>query len=82
MRPEAIGRLARQDQVLEEAEARHQHELLVDHADAAGEGVGRSEEGNRSVVDQHLALVRSVHPLQDAHQRRFAGAVAADDGVH
>jgi hypothetical protein len=51
---------------------------LVDHADAAGEGVGRIDEPDRLVVEDHRAFVRPLEPLQDAHQRCLAGAVAAD----
>ena len=33
-------------------------------------------------VDQDLALVRLVHAVELAHQRAFAGAVLAQQGVH
>ena len=33
-------------------------------------------------VDQDLALVRVVEPVQDVHQRRLAGAVLAEQRVH
>ena len=41
---------------------------------------GPSSRTGRSSSD-HGALVGSVDALQDAHQRRLSGAVAADDGV-
>ena len=71
----------REDQVLQERERRRQHELLMDHADAAREGVGRPVQPDRPIVEHHGSLVGSVDALQDAHQRRLAGPVAADDGV-
>ena len=51
----------------------------MDHADAARESVGGSGEPHRRVVEDDRPLVRPVDALQDAHQRRLAGAVAADD---
>ena len=36
---------------------------------------------DRLIVEHDRAFVRTVDALQDAHQRRLAGAVAADDGV-
>ena len=72
---------ARQNQVLEKRQRRRQHELLMDQADAAREGVGRAFQLDRPIVEDHGSLVRSVDALQDAHQRRLAGPVAADDGV-
>ena len=74
-------RLAGENEVLEQSQLRHQHELLVHHADAAGEGLGRTGEGDGALVDDDGALVRPVDPLEETHQRRFAGAIAADDGV-
>ena len=36
----------------------------------------------RLAVDQDLALVRLVEPVEDVHQRRLAGAVLAEQRVH
>ena len=33
-------------------------------------------------VDQDLALVRAVEPVEDVHERRLAGAVLAEERVH
>ena len=44
-------------------------------------GVGGTGKPHRRVIQYDLARVRLVDALQDAHQRRLAGAVAADDGV-
>ena len=35
-----------------------------------------------AAVEQDRALVGAVHPVQGLHQRRLAGAVLPDDGVH
>ena len=66
----------------EQRERRRQHELLVDHADAARESVCRPLQPDRPIVEHHGSLVGSVDALQDAHQRRLSGPVAADDGMN
>ena len=44
-------------------------------------GVGWARESHRAIVQYDAPFIRTVDPLQDAHQRRLARAVAADDGV-
>ena len=46
-----------------------------------GAGGGGGAVGQRLAVDQHLALARRVHAVEDLHQRRLAGAVLAEQGV-
>ncbi len=77
----ARHRFVPEDQVFEQREARDQHELLVHHADAARERIGRPRERDRFPIDDHRARVGPVDALQDAHQRGLAGAVAADHRV-
>ena len=68
--------------VLEHRERVHQHEVLVDHADAGGDRVGGAARCRpASAADQDLALVGPVEAVEDAHQRGLAGAVLADDAV-
>ena len=55
--------------------------MLVDHADAAGDGVGRPGELDLLAVEQDLALVRPGEPVEDVHQRGLAGAVLAEQRV-
>ena len=55
--------------------------MLVDHADAGGDGVGRRPGAQRLAVEQDLALVGPVQPEEDVHQRGLAGAVLAEQGV-
>ena len=45
-------------------------------------GVLDAREVDRLAVEQDLAGVGRVDAGQDLHQRRFAGAVLADDGQH
>ena len=66
--------------VLGDGEHRHEHEVLVDHADAGGDRVARAAERDRLAVDQDLALVGLVEAVQDVHQRGLAGAVLAEQG--
>lgn len=73
--------LAAENDVLQDGEVVGQHEVLVHHADAAGDGVGRAVEGDLGAVDGDGALVRLLHAVQDLHQGRLAGTVLADEGV-
>ena len=79
---ERVDGFMRENEILEQRQPGDQHEFLMHHADAAGKRVGRSQENNRGTVDDHDALVRPVHALEYAHQRRLAGAIAADDRMH
>ena len=82
-RGEAAGQqrpaLGAQHQVLQHGEGVDQHEMLVDHADAVGDRVVRVVHAHRLAVDADLAGIGAVEPVEDAHQRRLAGAVLADD---
>ena len=75
---EAAGRLDAEHDVLGDREHRHQHEVLVHHADAGPDRVARALEPHRLAVDEDLALVGPVEPAEDVHQRRLAGAVLAE----
>ena len=74
-------RLVAQQDVLGDGEDRHEHEVLVDHADAAGDGVGRAGDLDRLAVEQDLALVRRGEAVEDVHQRGLARAVLAEQRV-
>ena len=78
---EAACLLVAEHDVLGHGEHRDEHEVLVHHADAGGHGVARAAEGDRLVVDEDLALVRLVEPVEDVHQGGLAGAVLAEQGV-
>ena len=55
--------------------------MLVDHPDAGAHRVAGAGEGDRLAVDQDLALVGLVEPVEHVHQRALAGAVLAQQGV-
>ena len=71
--------LGAQHQVLQHGEGVDQHEMLVDHADAVGDRVVRVVHAHGLAVDADLAGIGAIEPVEDAHQRRLAGAVLADD---
>ncbi len=74
---------AAEDDVLEHREVVGELEVLVHHADpaaiaSAGECMTTTARRRWLIVP----LVGAVHPVEGLHQRRLAGAVLADDGVH
>ncbi len=56
--------------------------MLVHHADPALDRLLRRVDPHRLAVAQDLALVRVVEPVEDAHERRLAGAVLAEQRVY
>ena len=70
-----------QDHVLRHRERVHHHEVLVDHADAGGDGVLAAPDGHRPPGDADLSPVGPVEAVEDVHQGGLAGAVLADDPV-
>ena len=86
-RPRLSGREQRalhrpEDHVLDHGEGIHQHEMLVNHADAGGDGVLAVFDEHRPPRDPDLPLVGPIEAVQDAHQGGLAGAVLADDAVN
>ena len=73
--------LGAEHDVLEHAERRHQHEMLMHHADAVADRLARGADAHGLAVDADFAGVGFVEAVEDRHQRRFAGAVLADDAV-
>jgi hypothetical protein len=55
--------------------------VLVHHADAGLDGVGRRAEPHRRAVDLDRPLVRLLHAIEDLHEGGLAGAVLAADRV-
>jgi hypothetical protein len=77
-----VHRLGGEDDVLGHRHHRDQHEVLVHHPDPVlDRGLGRAQV-RRLAVDPDLALVGPVEPVEDVHQRRLAGPVLAEEGVH
>jgi hypothetical protein len=78
----APRRLGAEDDVLGHRHHRDQHEVLVDHPDPALDRVLRRAHPHGLALDQDLALVRVVEPVEDVHQGRLARAVLAEERVH
>ena len=74
--------LGAEHDVLEHAERRHQHEVLMHHADAVADRLARRADPDRLAVDADFAGVGLVEAVENRHQRRFSGAVLADDAVN
>jgi hypothetical protein len=79
--PEGERGLAAEDHVLHGAERAHQHEVLVDHAHPAPDGLRGRGRRERPPVHPHLARRGGDDPRRHLEQRRLAGPVLADDGV-
>ncbi len=67
--------------VFEHGERRHQHEVLMHHADAVADRLARRADPDRLAVYPDLAGVGLVESVENRHERRFSGAVLADDAV-
>ena len=79
---EAPGRLEAEDDVLGDREDGYEHEVLVDHADAAPHGVARVGESDRLAVDADLARSPACsRPKSTFMSVRLAGAVLAEKAV-
>jgi hypothetical protein len=61
--------LVAQHHILDHRHHRHELEVLVHHADAAGDGVARRVEDHRLAVDQDLTRGGVVEAVDDIHQR-------------
>ena len=68
--------------VLADRQVEQQRLLLEHHADAHAVRVGGVGQPDRLAVEQDLARVGLVDAGEDAHQRRFAGAVLAHEADH
>ncbi len=74
--------LPAREHVLGDAEMREQRQLLVDDGDARGRGGPGGVESHRLAVEEEPAAGGRLHAREDAHERRLAGAVLADEDVH
>ena len=73
--------VARHDQVLRHRHARHQREVLVDHADAERVGIVRGANGLLARSHHDLAGVGLVVADQALHERALARAVFPEERV-
>ena len=74
-------RLLAEDDVLGDGQHRDEHEVLVDHADPASDGVSGTEDVDGLAVDEDRPCVRHGEPIQDVHQGGLAGPVLTEQGV-
>jgi len=70
-----------QHHVLGDRETRHQHEVLVHHADPVRDGHGRRGETELFAADDDFAAGRLLKSEEHFHERGFAGAVFAHERV-
>src|SRR5215471_4823693 len=75
-------RLSAERDVLGHGEDRHQHEVLVHHADLGPDRVPGRVDGDRLVVEQDLALVGLHEPVEHVHQRGLARAVLPQQSAY
>ena len=71
-----------QNDVIQHAEAFHQLEVLVHHADAQRVCIVGVADGDLLAVLEDLTGLRLVQTEQHAHQRTFASAVFAQQGMY
>ncbi len=74
------GRLPAKHDVLGHRERLHQHEVLVDHADAQVDRLPGPPYPHRGPVDEYLARVGSEQAVDDVHESGLARAVLAEQG--
>jgi len=70
-----------QHHVFRDGENRHQHEVLVHHADAQTDRIVGLVNLRLLAADKDFAGIGLIQSVEDVHQRRFAGAVFAQQGV-
>ena len=76
---DAAGSCRNADQkVFQHRQPWRQMKMLVHHADAGGQRIGRTGDPHRLALDQDLAGIRRIGAEQHIHQRRLAGAVLAE----
>ena len=63
------ARLTAHDDVLRHGKRRHEHEVLVHHADAVVDGVARAEAADLLTADGDAAARRGVDAVENVHQR-------------
>ena len=72
---ESIDHFVAKDNVFGDSQGRYQHEMLMDHAEAPFDGVVGTVDLDDVAVEQNLAFVGAIEPVQHVHQGRFAGPV-------
>ncbi len=75
-------RLCAQYHILGHGHHRHQHEVLVHHANAMGDGVTGAVDADLLSPDQDVALIGGIEAVEDVHQRGLAGSILAQQGMY
>src|SRR6185503_2340066 len=75
-------RLRTQNDVLGNGHRSYEHEVLVNHSNAKGDGIAGCTNDARLAVDDNLTAVGRIEPVGDPHGRRLACAVLADNRVN
>ena len=78
----AVPDLPVEEDVVDGAHVGNQREFLKNNADAGLDRLAIVVKAALLAVDKNIALVRLINAAHDFHQRRFAGAVFAQQGVH
>jgi hypothetical protein len=73
--------LGAQHHILQHGEGGHQHEVLMHHADPQPDRIRRIVDPHRFAVDLDPPAIRGVEAVENAHQRRLARPVLADNAV-
>ena len=80
--PTRPRRQVAEEDVLTHTEGIDEAQLLVDGDDAQVLRRARVLDGHRLAIDANGAPIGAVSPGEDLHQRRFSGAILADDRVN
>ncbi|KAF5058358.1 hypothetical protein DSECCO2_347440 [anaerobic digester metagenome] len=70
-----VHRFIAQNDVLSHREDIDQHEMLMDHADAQLDRLGRIGDLLLLAIDKNLAFFLLIESVQDIHQRRLSSAI-------
>ena len=73
--------LSAEQDVLSHRQHRDQHEVLVNHANSAGDGIRGIGDLDRFSIEQDFAFIRAGQSVENIHERRLARAVFAKQGV-
>ena len=77
LKREAIG--AAVNKILQDGESADIQRVLLQHADAIGDGRRRAGIVDSAIIDQDLASVRRLEAGENLHQGRFSGAILAQN---
>ena len=63
-------------------QGRHQHKMLVDHANPGPDGIRRRTKRLQLAIDGDAACIRLVEAVELAHQGTFAGSIFPKQCMH